>query len=100
MRTSCNWTDWSYSLAHAHLSEVLGAVQAAGEMRSEPRPCPELTVPDAVHTDLTAEANLRSLRDNGIAGVKLHPLFQDLSLGERPSSAARWPPCSASGEPS
>ncbi|MGH3253994.1 MAG: amidohydrolase family protein [Streptosporangiaceae bacterium] len=35
-----------------------------------------------VHPDLTPETNLRSLWDNGIAGVKLHPLFQDLSLSD------------------
>jgi len=35
-----------------------------------------------VHPDLSAEVNLASLRDNGIRGVKLHPLFQDLSLRE------------------
>jgi predicted TIM-barrel fold metal-dependent hydrolase len=35
-----------------------------------------------VHPDLPVEANLTSLRDNGITGVKLHPLFQDLSLAD------------------
>jgi predicted TIM-barrel fold metal-dependent hydrolase len=35
-----------------------------------------------VHPDLPAADNLRSLRDNGITGVKLHPLFQDLSLAD------------------
>jgi predicted TIM-barrel fold metal-dependent hydrolase len=35
-----------------------------------------------VHPDLPAAANLRSLQDNGITGVKLHPLFQDLSLAD------------------
>jgi uncharacterized protein len=35
-----------------------------------------------VHPGLSAAANLASLRDNGIAGVKLHPLFQDLSLAD------------------
>lgn len=35
-----------------------------------------------VHPDLSIEANLASLRDNGITGVKLHPLFQRLSLGD------------------
>lgn len=35
-----------------------------------------------VHPDLPAEANLKSLRDNGIRGVKLHPMFQDLSLAD------------------
>jgi uncharacterized protein len=35
-----------------------------------------------VHPDLPAAVNLRSLRDNGIPGVKLHPLFQDLSLAD------------------
>jgi uncharacterized protein len=35
-----------------------------------------------VHPDLSPAENLRSLRDNGIAGVKLHPLFQDLSLSD------------------
>ena len=35
-----------------------------------------------VHPDLPVEHNLRSLRDNGIRGVKLHPLFQGLSLGD------------------
>jgi predicted TIM-barrel fold metal-dependent hydrolase len=35
-----------------------------------------------VHPDLSAEVNLKSLSDNGIAGVKLHPLFQGLSLAD------------------
>jgi hypothetical protein len=35
-----------------------------------------------VHPGLSIEDNLVSLRDNGIRGVKLHPLFQDLSLGD------------------
>ncbi len=35
-----------------------------------------------VHPALSDEENLRHLQDNGIAGVKLHPLFQDLALGE------------------
>jgi predicted TIM-barrel fold metal-dependent hydrolase len=35
-----------------------------------------------VHPGLPPAANLTSLRDNGIAGVKLHPLFQDLSLAD------------------
>jgi hypothetical protein len=35
-----------------------------------------------VHPDLPAPDNLRSLQDNGITGVKLHPLFQDLSLAD------------------
>lgn len=35
-----------------------------------------------VHPGLPVEDNLRSLRDNGIRGVKLHPLFQDLSLAD------------------
>jgi hypothetical protein len=35
-----------------------------------------------VHPDLPAAENLRSLQDNGIRGVKLHPLFQDLSLSD------------------
>jgi predicted TIM-barrel fold metal-dependent hydrolase len=35
-----------------------------------------------VHPDLPPDVNVRSLLDNGIRGVKLHPLFQDLSLDE------------------
>ena len=35
-----------------------------------------------VHPELSPEANLKSLRDNGIRGVKLHPLFQELSLAD------------------
>jgi len=35
-----------------------------------------------VHPDLTVDENLRSLADNGIGGVKLHPLFQQLSLAD------------------
>lgn len=35
-----------------------------------------------VHPELPVERNLASLRDNGIRGVKLHPLFQDLSLAD------------------
>jgi predicted TIM-barrel fold metal-dependent hydrolase len=35
-----------------------------------------------VHPELSVEDNLKSLLDNGIRGVKLHPLFQDLSLAD------------------
>jgi uncharacterized protein len=35
-----------------------------------------------VHPDLPVEENLRHLRDNGIVGVKLHPLFQALSYAD------------------
>ena len=35
-----------------------------------------------IHPELSPAENLRSLRDNGIGGVKLHPLFQDLSLAD------------------
>ena len=35
-----------------------------------------------IHPDLSVEENMRHLRDNGIVGVKLHPLFQDLSLAD------------------
>lgn len=35
-----------------------------------------------VHPGLSVEDNLASLRDNGIGGVKLHPLFQELSLAD------------------
>jgi predicted TIM-barrel fold metal-dependent hydrolase len=35
-----------------------------------------------VHPELSVAENLRYLRDNGIVGVKLHPLYQNLSLGD------------------
>lgn len=35
-----------------------------------------------VHPDLPVAENLKYLQDNGIVGVKLHPLFQALSLGD------------------
>ncbi len=35
-----------------------------------------------VHPGLPVETNLKSLRDNGIRGVKLHPMFQDLSFAD------------------
>src|SRR3982751_4396955 len=35
-----------------------------------------------VHPDLSVEENVKHLRDNGIVGVKLHPLFQALSLSD------------------
>jgi predicted TIM-barrel fold metal-dependent hydrolase len=35
-----------------------------------------------VHPDLPVAENLASLRENGIRGVKLHPLFQQLSLAD------------------
>ena len=35
-----------------------------------------------VHPELSPAVNLKSLQDNGISGVKLHPLFQDLSLAD------------------
>jgi uncharacterized protein len=35
-----------------------------------------------VHPDLPVDENIRSLTENGIVGVKLHPLFQALSLSD------------------
>lgn len=35
-----------------------------------------------VHPDLTVEDNLAALRDNGVVGVKLHPLFQEVSFAD------------------
>lgn len=35
-----------------------------------------------VHPELSVEDNLRFLHENGIVGVKLHPLFQNLSLDD------------------
>ncbi|MET0741119.1 MAG: amidohydrolase family protein [Candidatus Nanopelagicales bacterium] len=35
-----------------------------------------------VHPALSDEENLRHLQDNGIPGVKLHPLFQEVMLGD------------------
>ncbi|AGP51747.1 amidohydrolase family protein [Streptomyces rapamycinicus] len=35
-----------------------------------------------VHPDLTIERNIASLKDNGVVGVKLHPLFQDVSFAD------------------
>jgi hypothetical protein len=35
-----------------------------------------------VHPDLPVKENIRYLKDNGIVGVKLHPLFQALSLSD------------------
>lgn len=35
-----------------------------------------------VHPDLSVQENLKHLKDNGIVGVKLHPLFQNLSLAD------------------
>jgi predicted TIM-barrel fold metal-dependent hydrolase len=35
-----------------------------------------------VHPDLSVEENLRHLVDNGIGGVKLHPLFQSVALDD------------------
>lgn len=33
-----------------------------------------------VHPDLTVEENIRALKDNGVVGVKLHPLFQEVDF--------------------
>jgi hypothetical protein len=35
-----------------------------------------------VHPELAPEVNVASLRENGISGVKLHPLFQDVSFAD------------------
>ncbi|WP_328810498.1 amidohydrolase family protein [Rhodococcus sp. NBC_00294] len=35
-----------------------------------------------VHPDLTVEENLAALRDNGVVGVKLHPLFQEVAFSD------------------
>jgi predicted TIM-barrel fold metal-dependent hydrolase len=35
-----------------------------------------------VHPELSVEQNVKYLRENGIVGVKLHPLFQDLALDD------------------
>jgi uncharacterized protein len=41
-----------------------------------------LTPFGTVHPELPVDVNLTSLRNNGIRGVKLHPLFQELSLDD------------------
>ena len=35
-----------------------------------------------VHPELSVDENMKHLKDNGIVGVKLHPLFQALSLAD------------------
>lgn len=35
-----------------------------------------------VHPELSPEENLATLQDNGVVGVKLHPLFQDVSFAD------------------
>jgi predicted TIM-barrel fold metal-dependent hydrolase len=45
-------------------------------------PRDRLTPFGTVHPDLSVAENLTSLRDNGIRGVKLHPLFQDVSFAD------------------
>ncbi|MHA4847933.1 amidohydrolase family protein [Rhodococcus sp. MSC1_016] len=35
-----------------------------------------------VHPDLSVEENLVALRDNGVVGVKLHPLFQSVAFAD------------------
>ena len=55
----------------ATTNEFIGSVRGTGWSRS-----------GTVHPELSVEENLKHLRDNGIVGVKLHPLFQDLSLGD------------------
>lgn len=35
-----------------------------------------------VHPELAVEENLAALRDNGVVGVKLHPLFQEVSFAD------------------
>ncbi|GAA2411241.1 TatD family hydrolase [Actinomadura vinacea] len=35
-----------------------------------------------VHPELPVEENLAALQDNGVVGVKLHPLFQDVSFAD------------------
>jgi predicted TIM-barrel fold metal-dependent hydrolase len=35
-----------------------------------------------VHPDLSVEDNLAALRDNGVVGVKLHPLFQSVAFAD------------------
>lgn len=45
-------------------------------------PRDRLTPFGTVHPDLGVDENLTSLRDNGIRGVKLHPLFQDVSFAD------------------
>jgi predicted TIM-barrel fold metal-dependent hydrolase len=55
----------------ARTNEFIGAV-----------PRDRFTPFGTVHPDLPVDENLKSLQDNGIRGVKLHPLFQDLSLAD------------------
>ncbi|WP_185996331.1 amidohydrolase family protein [Nocardioides campestrisoli] len=35
-----------------------------------------------VHPDLSVEENLRALKENGVVGVKLHPLFQEVAFAD------------------
>src|SRR4029450_2748258 len=55
----------------ARTNEVIGAVDRS-----------RFTPFGTVHPALSNEENLKHLRNNGIPGVKLHPLFQEVSLGD------------------
>lgn len=55
----------------ARTNEFIGAV-----------PRDRLVPMGTVHPDLPVEENLKYLRDNGIVGVKVHPLFQALSYAD------------------
>jgi predicted TIM-barrel fold metal-dependent hydrolase len=55
----------------ARTNEFIGSID-----RSRFIPC------GTVHTGLSVEENLRHLKENGILGVKFHPNFQGISLGD------------------
>ena len=44
----------------------------------------------SIHPGITVEQNMKSLRDNGIVGVKFHPIFQKLSLSDPAVREVMW----------
>lgn len=68
-------------------SIVLGVANTASAVEKVCRFSASIAAPDviplgAVHVDLPVEANVRLLRDSGLIGIKVHPLYQGFGLDD------------------
>lgn len=68
-------------------SVILGVANSADAVEKVARFSASVKAPDtiplgAIHPDLDPETNAAILREHGLVGIKVHPLYQGLSLGD------------------
>lgn len=77
----------SMAAAGVDRSIVLGVANDAAAVEKVCRFSASIAAPDtvplgAVHVDLPVEENVRLLRENGLVGIKVHPLYQGFGLDD------------------